>query len=83
MNDEERTLLKIDRIEEGVSIDFRTKNAEDFAGIAYAVAQLCKEHCILGIMLLQAMGDTFKENGNDNITAVEMPDFNELLKNIK
>lgn len=76
---EENVILQLTRKEGGVSVETHSRGIEDLYAIAYTFAHLCKDTPILVALMLQAMDDV--RSGED--PAVEMPDFDKILKDNK
>ena len=80
-NEEENILLQITRMEEGVAMQCRCKGLEDLEALSFSVASLAKEEPSFGIFLLIALRHVMTQKNNGEM--VEVPDFDEILKNIK
>ena len=77
---EEKPILSLVRVDGGVCVETHTHGLDDLYAIAYTVAHVCMDTPILLPLLVQALNEV-KDKEDD--TAVEMPDFDKLLKDIK
>ena len=80
---EEKTLFKIDKLEDGVSVDVHCDGLDELVNVTRSIASVAKADEAFCFFLLASLKHYFTEEGERELEkhSVEMPDFNKLLKN--
>ena len=82
---EGKTLFKIDKLEDGVSVDVHCDGLDELINVTRSIASVAKADETFCFLLLSSLKHFFTEEGEQELemNSVEMPDFNKLLKDQK
>ena len=78
----EETLLTITKMADGAAVEVHAHGLEDLMALTHAIASIGDHNPMFTVMLLLAMKEKMTNPEESKSEAVDVPDFNKILKNL-